>query len=160
MYNWIYPNPMQLQNSINLIKSSVEDENSAAEFYQWLIDNIPIEKLSKRQSSKIKKIVESIRDEELSHNKQFKKMYSDITGKEAIAEKEAFEPPQSFKLGIENAIEDELNAVKKYREIIEGLPNSYYRDKVFNILSDELRHSNLYNFIYTNITTGNEDLLK
>lgn len=160
MYNWIYPNPMQLQNSINLIESSVEDENSAAEFYQWLIDNIPTDRLSRRQSTKIKKIIESIRDDELNHNKLFKKMYSDITGKEAIAEQEVFTPPQSFKSGIENAIEDELNAVKKYREIIEGLPSSYYRDKVFNILSDELRHSNLYNFIYTNIATGNEDLLK
>jgi rubrerythrin len=157
MYNWIYPNPMQLQNSINLIESSVEDETSAAKFYQWLIDNIPTESLSKRQASEIKRIIESIRDDELNHNKSFKKMYSDITGKEATAAEEAFIPPENFRIGIEKAVEDELNAVKKYREIIEGLPSAYYRDKVFNILSDELRHSNLYNFIYTNITTGNKE---
>ncbi|GAA0713039.1 hypothetical protein GCM10008904_26870 [Paraclostridium ghonii] len=157
MYNWIYPNPMQLQNSINLIASSVEDERSASEFYKWLIDNIPTEKLSTRQSTKIKKIIESIRDDELNHNNMFKKMYTQITGKEAIPEEEAFIPPKSFRLGIEEAMEGELNAVKKYREIIEGLPSPYYRDKVFNILSDELRHANLYNFIYTNISTGNEE---
>ncbi|MEN2256986.1 hypothetical protein AAIB48_04160 [Paraclostridium benzoelyticum] len=87
MYNWIYPNPMQLQNSINLIESSVEDESSAAEFYQWLIDNIPTDNLSKRQVSKIKKIIESIRDDELSHNKSFKKIYTNITGKEALPQK-------------------------------------------------------------------------
>lgn len=157
MYNWIYPNPMQLQNSINLMESSVEDENSAAKFYQWLIDNIPTESLSKRQASEIKRIIESIRDDELNHNKLFKKMYRDITGKEAVAEEEAFIPPENFRIGIEKALEDELNAVKKYREIIEGLPSAYYRDKVFNILSDELRHSNLYNFIYINIATGNKE---
>lgn len=156
MYNWIYPNPMQLQNSINLIESSVEDESSAAEFYQWLIDNIPTDNLSKRQVSKIKKIIESIRDDELSHNKSFKKIYTSITGKEALPQKESFIVPENFRVGIEDALDGELNAVKKYREIIEGLPSTYYRDKVFNILSDELRHSNLYNFIYTNITAGNE----
>ena len=43
----------------------------------------------------------------------------------------------------------ELNAVKTYREIMEGLPSLYHRDQVFNILSDELRHGNLYNYIYT-----------
>ena len=64
MYNWIYPNPIQLQNSINLIAESVEDERSASEFYQWLIDNIPVEKLSTRQANKIKNLIESIRDDE------------------------------------------------------------------------------------------------
>lgn len=151
------PKPYATTKFNKLNSSSVEDERSASEFYKWLIDNIPTEKLSTRQSTKIKKIIESIRDDELKHNNMFKKMYTQITGKEAIPEEEAFIPPKSFRLGIEEAMEGELNAVKKYREIIEGLPSPYYRDKVFNILSDELRHANLYNFIYTNISTGNEE---
>lgn len=121
-----------------------------------LINNIPTDTLSKKQVSKIKKIIESIRDDELSHNKSFKKMYTNITGKEALPQEKSFVPPESFRVVIEEALDGELNAVKKYREIIEELPSTYYRDKVFNILSDELRHSNLYNFIYTNITTGNK----
>lgn len=32
-----------------------------------------------------------------------------------------------------------------------GMPNLAYRDMVFNILSDELRHANLYNYIYTTV---------
>ena len=156
MYNWIYPNPIQLQNSINLIAESVEDERSASEFYQWLIDNIPVEKLSTRQANKIKNLIESIRDDELNHNKIFKKMYSQITGKEAETKEEPFTPPKSFRIGIEDAIGSELDAVKKYREIMGGLPSLYYRDQVFNIISDEIRHSGIYNFIYTNIATGKE----
>ncbi|RDY24309.1 ferritin-like domain-containing protein [Romboutsia maritimum] len=156
MYNWIYPNPVQLKNSIDLIGKSIESERKDSQFYQWLIDNIPIEDLSSRQSNKIKKTIESIRDDELRHNKMYKEMYYQITGKEMKIEEEEFIAPVNFRIGIEDAMMGELEAVKKYREIMNGLPSLYYRDKVFNILSDELRHANLYNYIYTNIITGKE----
>ncbi len=45
------------------------------------------------------------------------------------------------------ALNGELNAVKRYRVIMGGMPNLAYRDMVFNILSDELRHANLYDGI-------------
>jgi rubrerythrin len=51
----------------------------------------------------------------------------------------------------------EFEATKKYREIMSALPNNYYRDTVFNILSDELVHGSLYKYIYTNIVAGKED---
>ena len=47
----------------------------------------------------------------------------------------------------------EFEATKKYREIMSALPNNYYRDTVFNILSDELIHVSIY--IY--IVAGKED---
>lgn len=41
----------------------------------------------------------------------------------------------------------ELKAVERYRNIRAGLPNRYYRDMVFEILTDELKHASKYNFI-------------
>lgn len=157
MYNWIYPNPIQLQNSINMIGKSIESEKKDSQFYQWLIDNIPTSNLSSRQANNIRKTIESIRDDELRHNKMYKDMYYQITGEKITPEEEEFIPPANFKIGVENALMGELEAVKKYREIMEGLPSLYYRDIVFSILSDELRHASLYNYIYTNILTGKED---
>ena len=35
----------------------------------------------------------------------------------------------------------------KDRAIMQGIHNLAYRDMIFNILSDEIRHANLYNYI-------------
>lgn len=156
MYEWIYPNPMQLQNSVTLIGKSIESERKDSQFYQWLIENIPVKNLSTRQANRIKKTIESIRDDELRHNQMYKKMYYQITGQEIIPEEEEFIAPTNFRIGIEDAMMGELEAVKRYREIMAGLPSLYYRDQVFEIISDELRHGSLYNYIYTNIVVGME----
>ena len=79
-YEWIYPNPKQLQNSINLIGKSIESEMKDSMFYQWLIDNIPVGELSSKEVNEIKGIIESIRDDELRHNQMYKNMYFQITG--------------------------------------------------------------------------------
>lgn len=43
--------------------------------------------------------------------------------------------------------------MEKYRIIREGLPSRYYRDIVFKILSDEIKHAIKYNYIlYKNLT--------
>ncbi|HSQ89807.1 ferritin family protein, partial [Romboutsia sp.] len=136
MYNWIYPNPKQFQNSIDLIAKSIESERKDSQFYQWLIDNIPVNELSTRQANRIRKTIEGIRDDELRHNKMFKKMYYQLTGQQISPPEEEFIPPENFRIGIEDAMMGELEAVRKYREIMNGLPSDYYRDKVFNILSD------------------------
>lgn len=153
MYEYIYPNPIQLQNSINMIGDSIESEKKDAQFYQWLIDNIPAQDLSSNQVKQIKSIIESIRNDELNHNKMFQNMYHQLTGNIVTPIDEEFIPPESFEAGITDALMGELEAVKKYRLIMSGLPSLYYRDIVFNILTDELRHADLYNYIFTNIQT-------
>lgn len=149
MFNYNYPTSKAFINSVNLIQQSVEGEKSDALFYEWLINNIPSDMLTKKESESIKDTIISIREDELSHNKIFKKMYRQLTGTDAKPEESEFIPPEDFIDGILRALNGELNAVKKYREIMNGMPNLYYRDKVFNILTDELRHGSLYNYIYT-----------
>lgn len=148
-YDWIYPNPNQLQNSIKLIEKSIESEKKDSIFFQWLIENIPVSQLSPKETKKIQGIIESIRDDELRHNQMYKNMYYQITGMKIQLEEKIFIPPAGFKDGISDAMMRELNDVKVYCEIMEGLSSLYYRDQVFHILSDELRHGSLYNYIYT-----------
>lgn len=149
MFNYNYPTSKAFINSVNLIQQSVEGEKSDALFYEWLINNIPSDMLTQKEAESIKDTIISIREDELSHNKIFKKMYRQLTGTDAKPEESEFIPPEDFIDGILRALNGELNAVKKYREIMNGMPNLYYRDKVFNILTDELRHGSLYNYIYT-----------
>ena len=150
-YNYNYPTPQGFINAVNLIEQSVEGEQYDALFYEWLINNIPTEGITSKQAKEIKDTIISIRDDEISHNKVFKEMYKIFTGKDANPEEEEFVPPASFVDGILMALNGELNAVKRYRVIMGGMPNLAYRDMVFNILSDELRHANLYNYIFTTV---------
>ncbi|MHC1747586.1 MAG: ferritin family protein [Cellulosilyticaceae bacterium] len=153
----MYPTTEQFKESIKLIESSVEGEKSDAMFYEWLIENIPTKNLTPNQVKDITTTIEGIKTDEMAHNQTFKKLYKQFTKKNAMPEEEVFVPPSSFEEGIVKALNGELTAVTKYRKILAGLPNNYYRDQVFDILTDELRHANLYNWIYTTIrTTGNK----
>lgn len=143
-----YPTPEQTQEAIDLIEKSVESEAADAMFYEWLIGNIP-KNLNPMQQQEMREIIKGIRDDEMAHNKVFKTMYKQLAGREAEPEEEEVMLPGSFLEGISKALKGELNAVKTYRKIMAGLPNNSYRDSVFNILTDELRHGNLYNYIYT-----------
>lgn len=146
-----YPNTEQMQQSIEMIASSIENEKSDAMFYDWLIQNIP-KIINYEVQLEVAQIIEDIKDDELGHNQIFKMMYKQLTGKDAPEpEEKEVEYPQNFIDGISKALKDELNAVKHYRIIMEGLPNNSYRDQVFNILTDELRHGSLYNYIYTSV---------
>lgn len=156
MSNYNYPTTKSFIRSVKLIRESIEGEQYDALFYEWLINNIPTDILTQQQSKSIRDTITSIRDDELSHNKMFKEMYKQITGEDVVPAEEEFVAPDTFINGIIMALNGELNAVKKYRQIMSGIPNLYYRDKIFNILTDELRHANLYNYIYTTVLTASK----
>ncbi|MGN1029170.1 MAG: DUF5661 family protein, partial [Bacilli bacterium] len=75
------------------------------------------------------------------------------TGKIAPSQSNVtFEKPQSYIEGIKKSKLGELAAVEKYRDIIAGIPDRYHRDMVFEILTDELKHSHKYDYIlYLNL---------
>lgn len=145
------PMPMQygmmwnmeaLQKSLELIKEAVSGEREDELFYDYLISVAP--------NQQEKNIIASIRDDEKKHNMMFRRIYKDLTGMEVEVEaEEEFEKPASYVEGIKRALFGELKAVEKYRVIRQGLPNRYYRDMLFEIITDELKHSSLYNYLYT-----------
>lgn len=78
----------------------------------------------------------------------FRKIYKDLTGQTIQADGgESFEKPKSYIDGVRRALFGELAAMERYRDIRAGLPNRYYRDMVFEILTDELKHADKYNYI-------------
>ncbi|WML48620.1 ferritin-like domain-containing protein [Neobacillus sp. PS3-34] len=135
------------QQSLQLIAEAVQGEKEDQIFYDYLITKAP--------TKEHKEIITSIRNDEIRHNKLFKEMYKNLTGHDVVLKKEEeFKPPATFKEGIKNAMFGELKAMEKYRVIRQGLPYRYYRDIVFGILTDELKHADLYNFINTEIYAG------
>lgn len=135
-------NQQALEKSLLLIRDAVKDEKEDALFYEYLIQQAP--------TSEDKEIIASIRDDELKHNKMFRKIYKDFTGQDLPRDEDiVFEKPESYIDGIVKALFGELKAVEKYREIRKGLPTRYYRDMLFEIITDEIKHSAKYNYLYT-----------
>jgi rubrerythrin len=133
-----------LEKSLEGIKAAVSSEQEDELFYDYLISLAPTEEE--------KDIIASIRDDERGHNKMFRQIYRSITGvtlPPASASDEEFIKPASYLEGIKKALFGELSAVEKYREIRMGLPTTMYRDMLFNIITDEIKHSAKYNYLFT-----------
>jgi len=126
--------------ALNLIKEAVQGEKEDELEYDYFINIAP--------SQEEKDIIASIRDDERNHRKWFKDVYKYYTGEEIEAkEGEEFVRPTSYLEGISKAVFGELGAMEKYRFIREGLPVRMFRDTVFRILTDEMKHATKYNYI-------------
>ena len=131
-----------LKKSLEGIKKAVQGEKEDELFYDYLISIAP--------TDDEKKIIASIRDDERGHNKMFRQIYKSITGIDLPqGDGEEFTKPASYLDGIKTALFGELAAVEKYREIRRGLPCTMYRDILFNIITDEIKHSAKYNYLFT-----------
>lgn len=126
--------------ALNLIEEAVQGERADELLYDYLISIAP--------SQEEKDIIISIRDDERNHRKWYKDIYKYYTGQEIEATNgEEFVKPQSYIAGISKAIFGELGAMEKYRFIREGLPVRLFRDTVFRIITDEMKHATKYNYI-------------
>lgn len=132
----------QLQGALERLREAVQGEREDELFYDYLISVAP--------TREEKDIIVSIRDDERRHNRLFKKIYKDFTGMEVPpGGEETFERPRSYLDGIKKALFGELRAVEKYRDIRRNLPMGPYRDVLFDIITDEIKHSSKYNYLFT-----------
>ncbi|MCL6477296.1 MAG: ferritin-like domain-containing protein [Peptococcaceae bacterium] len=134
-------------NALRLMVEAVQGEREDELFYDYLLRMSPTE--DQRQ------IITSIRDDERKHNRMFREIYYQLTGQDiSTAPGGAFQVPGSYLEGIQRALIGELNAVVKYRQILFGLSFQPFRNMLVEIITDELRHANLWNFLYTLNVTG------
>lgn len=128
------------ENALDLVKEAIQDEREDELFYDYLISLAP--------TKEEKDIITTIRDDERKHNKYFREIYAFYMGKTIpSSEESSFQKPQSYIEGIKKAKFGELGAVEKYRDIRAGIPDEYYRDMTFEILTDELKHAHKYDYI-------------
>jgi rubrerythrin len=139
--NQMMNNP-QLLEALEWVKEAVQGEREDELFYDYLISVAP--------TREEKDIIVSIRDDERRHNRLFRKIYKDFTGIEVPpGGEETFERPRSYIDGIKKALFGELRAVEKYRAIRRAMPMGPYRDVLFDIITDEIKHSSKYNYLFT-----------
>lgn len=149
---WVYPSftrsafqpiwATSLSQALEMIQQAVQGERNDELFYDELIKLAP----DAEQAA----IITSIRDDERGHNYMFREMYREITGREITGiSSEQYQRITSYDEGIQKALQGELAAVEKYRKIWFGLPVGVYRDTVYGIILDELKHASKYNYLFT-----------
>jgi hypothetical protein len=158
MYQNIYPNPIQLQNSINLIQDLINSMEQDMLLYNWISDKIPISIFQTLPSPNaeeiydILEIIELLKNDIINNSNLLKEIYYQLTGTYAnIVQGYYFVPPRDLFTGIYDSIVKTTNYVKQLRLIMFGLPNYYYRDALFSIISDELNHGTLLNYVYSKL---------
>ena len=124
-----------VEGLLNSIKNEKEDEF----FYTNLIEMAP---------DYAKDTISSIRDDETRHNEILRFVYSNITGEVAKNSDENVQIQEmTYAEGLEKAFFDEIAAVKKYRRIMGAMPNTKLHTLLMSIVTDELRHASLYNYL-------------
>ena len=124
-----------VEGLLNSIKNEKEDEF----FYTNLIEMAP---------EYAKDTISSIRDDETRHNEILRFVYSNITGEVAKNSDENVQIQEmTYAEGLEKAFFDEIAAVKKYRRIMGAMPNTKLHTLLMSIMTDELRHASLYNYL-------------
>ena len=124
-----------VEGLLNSIKNEKEDEF----FYTNLIE---------MAAGYGKDTISSSRDDETRHNGILRFVYSNITGEVAKNSDENVQIQEmTYAEGLEKAFFDEIAAVKKYRRIMGAMPNTKLHTLLMSIMTDELRHASLYNYL-------------
>lgn len=138
----IYTYPSNLPGALQLITEAVKGEMEDRLFYEYLIGTAPKEE--------DKNIIRGIRDNEISHFGLFRQIYFELTGQMLPPpEKALFSQPETYCHGIKGALMGEQNAVVKYRKILFAMQNRRHINMLTEIITDEIRHGILYNYLYS-----------
>lgn len=130
-----------MPDAVRIIENAVKDETEDRLFYQYMISIAP--------APKDKEIIAAIRDDEMKHYSLFRELYQRLTGSflPSIQDTE-FERPHSYCAGLHTALLGEQNAVAKYRRISYAMRDRRDINIMTEIITDELRHFGLYNYLY------------
>ncbi|GED31121.1 MULTISPECIES: ferritin-like domain-containing protein [Brevibacillus] len=131
----------RMQTVLRLIQEAIAGERHDELFYDYLLSVAPTEQE--------KQVITGIRNDERKHNSYFRQIYTQLTGQRprVSEEGETFQKPASYLDGIEQALMGELKAFEKYRVIYKYIPVQY-RDTIFEIMTDEMKHASYYNWLY------------
>lgn len=141
-WDTVFTYPQNLQNAIELIGQALSGETEDRIFYAWLIDRTSL--------AEDREIISGIREDEIGHYALFRRLYTELTGQvPPQPAEESFSPPESYCMGLGRALKGEQNAVRRYRQILFAMQDRVHINVLTKIITDELRHGILYNYLYT-----------
>jgi rubrerythrin len=138
----VYDINANLPGALELITKAVEGETEDRLFYQYLISQAP--------TQQERDVIGGIRDDEMKHYLLFRQIYQELTGNALTPTAETpFEKPASYCDGLHRALMGEQSAVTRYRRILYAMKDRRHINMLTEIITDELRHLGLYNYLYS-----------
>lgn len=135
-------NKSMLNEALEMIKKSVMNELEDELFYTALINQAI--------DQEDKDIIMSIRDNEIKHNKILRDVYYSLTGTSLPQPRLTNEiGAQTYIQNLKKALMGEIEAADKYRKILAAMPDKKNMLHILEILVDELRHADKYNYLLT-----------
>lgn len=124
----------------DLIFQSIAGEAEDEMFYQQL--------WQQALSVAEKEIIAGIRDDEKKHRRILRKIYQEITGQMITDDMMIQEMNYAFDYenNLQKAFFGELKAIEKYRKIMAHMAGHHY-PLLMAIMSDEMRHACMYNYL-------------
>ncbi|GAX90173.1 ferritin family protein [Effusibacillus lacus] len=124
---------------VEAIERAINGEHNAIRIYGRLAELAP--------NNDFRQIVQTIRNDEEMHFKQFSDIYSRLTGgREPKLEKQPL--PNKFIEGVEESIRDELEDSKFYQTLSEMTDNPAIQRVFLNASHDEARHATWFSYIW------------
>jgi len=138
----IYTYPGNVPGAVTLLQASAAGETEDRMFYHYLIENAP--------TQEDREIITGIRDDEIGHFGLVRHVYFQLTGQTLPPPQNVtFEKPADYCHGLMTAIRGEQNAVIRYRQILFALQDRTLINIMTAIMTDEIRHGILYNYLYS-----------
>lgn len=128
---------------LEMISHAAAGEAASMEFYKRLSEMLI--------AAEDKKTVRDIALDEAKHHRLFEELYCSLAGVRMpppTPSDESTTPTGTFPAIFEGQMHDELSDVEFYRQIYFALSNLEYRDILFEIITDELRHAQFMGQLY------------
>ena len=131
----------ELKKALESIRNSTLNEAEDDAFYKYLISIAPDEEA--------KEFINKIKEDEEKHEILLREVYYDLTGlqipKNSMVSQTQFNI--SFLEGLKNAFKGEISAMERYRTILKAMDKRQNYDKIFEIMTDEMKHATKYNYL-------------
>lgn len=129
-----------IDETLNGIKESIQYEKSAQAFYTHLIDRAPDEQQ--------RTILKGILKDEYKQCRMLRNIYKELTGLDVTVQEDGTTMfPETYMEGLNSVILYELSAMERYRSIYMTMPNETMKNQLFEILTDEMKHAILINYL-------------
>lgn len=134
---------ISLNSAIEKIRSLIEGKKGEQEYFERLLLVTPEDE---------KEVVMQIKEDEKRHDEILRFIYSNLTGETLPVntndnQNMDIKEELDYKKEIQQNFMDKVNAIAKYRKIMGAMPNSKMHTLFMAILTDEIRHSALYNYL-------------
>jgi len=135
------------QYNLNKLIASVKDSvGNEAE------DEIEYNKMAKlAPNDEQREIINAIKENEMIHNKIFRKIFMELTGVVLPTTNVTNMPDEKNSMNyadmLKNAMFGEFKAVERYREMLAYAPNKAIYDMIMYVMTDEINHAIKYNYL-------------